>query len=866
MRILQDWNRRIGLALVVLTFSVYYATASRTIDFWDSGEFVATAYTLGIPHQPGTPLYVLVGRVFTVLAAGLPVAFAVNLMSSFFASMACLFVYLTGVRLQRDWAEEREDPSPPWLVYTGAATGTLFLAFSHTFWTNAIEAEVYSIAAFTLAFAAYLSVRWYERRDLASSATIMLIIVYLMGLSIGFHMGSILVYPGVVVLALLSDRKALRSLDILLVSVAIGAFVLSTMGFADGLVMTLFGGAVALAVWRWLTWGSRDEPQRVAYFSLAGIALFVLGISVHLFMMIRAAQDPAINQSDPRTFDALMSVLRREQYPTRDIFVREALDGGWAGLWWQINHFWGSAVWQPGQSLAGSRAIGYLQQFTFLPDPGFLDRFLPLGLWLYGLFAQARGNWRLFGGFFTTLLVNSIGLILLLNFNDHEVRDRDYFYFGAYQFLALFLGLGAGALLRNVWLGLRDASWHRPVLLASCVLLVGIPMMPVLFAGAGEVGHPKWFQHDRSDNAIARNYGHNILAGLPPHAILCTNGDNDTFPLWYLQEVEGFRRDVRVVNLSLINLPWYLRQLRDLEPTLPIEWTDEQLHRKAPIRYKNWRTELVSQELPDGEIAWVRDMAIWHVLQNIRAAGEGRQLYYAVTVPNSNIGQWVPYMDMEGLVYRVTDTRSPDELPTINVEKIWQNFQQVYDLTGVVDEDGYPDSTIYRDHNTAHLLRNYPAALARIGYIEAVEKRHQYSEPALEMAYRMDPTFPILADVMPIVYLQLAQPDKAIEVARSFLGKVSDDIEMAIDLAEALITIDDIPRAVAWSEELVEWEPDNPVYVRLLYQAYALAERGDEAEAVLEDWIQRTGDSEARQELERYRRERTLQPLDESTP
>ena len=226
-------------------------------------------------------------------------------------------------------------------------------------------------------------------------------------------------------------------------------------------------------------------------FALAGIALFFLGLSVHLFMLIRTTQDPFINQSVPDTFQRLMMVIRREQYPPRSIFHREA------PLAWQIGHLLGTSVWKEGTSLAGSRVIGFLQQFTFLPRPGFLDSFVAIGLGLYGLVSQWRGDKRLFAGFLTILLINSVGLLLVLNFTATEVRDRDYFYFGAFQFWALFMALGAGALLRTIWQATRQNA--LPLARAAAVGLLVVALLPVLWPN-----HPKFYAHDRSEDVIAR--------------------------------------------------------------------------------------------------------------------------------------------------------------------------------------------------------------------------------------------------------------------------------------------------------------------------------------------------------------------------
>lgn len=830
-------DHQIATLLFALSLVVYGMTASPTISFWDCAEFTATAYTLGIPHQPGTPLYVLVGHVFSLLPLGIGIAHKINLMSAFFSALAISFMYLTAVRLQSTWRET--EASPPWLSRAGAACGALFLAFSTTFWNNAIEAEVYALASFTLALTAFMSVVWYQMRERPASATLMLLIVYLMGMSIGFHMGSILVFPGVFVLVLLARDKALKTFDLALVSAVMAAFVLSTMKMPDFLVILLAGGAALVATWRAVTWGSQDEIEQNRFFALIGIALFVLGLSVHFFMMIRAHHDPLINQTDPTSFDALMSVLRREQYPPRSMFQREA------PLVWQLGHLWGTSFWQSGQ-LAGRQVIGYQQQFTFLGHGvTFADRFVPLALWLLGIFYQLRGNWRLGASFLTTLLINSIGLLMVLNFTSGEVRDRDYFYAGFYQFAALFISLGVGGLLRGLWVGVaRQRAW---LLRAAGAFVVVLPVIPLTGMVPG-VHHEKWFEHDRSRNWIPYYYARNIIDSVPPNSILCTYGDNDTFPLWYLQEVEGFRTDVRVVNLSLVNLPWYIKQLRDYEPTLPITWNDRQIDGKERIQFRRWETDLKAQQFPDESVAWIRDMVLWHVIQNNRWE---REIYFAITVPDDAIGMFYPYLRMEGMVFRLTADEGEDGRPSFDPDKMWENFTQKYDFTSViVPGTRVADHSIYRDAQTAHLLRNYPATLGRIGWFSAQQGNFDRAIEALEWAYGLEPSFPMVASALPIVYLQRQDVDAALDAGRRTLPYQTHPSQSAMELGEALLRLREDAAAAEWAKDLLEVAPFEPDYVQLRVRALLLDGREQEARAVVEEWVARTGDTGARDNFE----------------
>jgi hypothetical protein len=532
-----------------------------------------------------------------------------------------------------------------------------------------------------------------------------------------------------------------------------------------------------------------------------------------------------------------------------------------APLLWQLGHMWGTSYWQSGQ-VAGLQAVGYQQQFTFLGSGvSFADRFVPLALWLLGIFYQIRGNWRVGASFLTTLVINSLGLMLLLNFTDSEVRDRDYFYTGFYQFASLFIALGVGGLLRGFWVGVaRERAW---LLKGAGAFLVLLPMLPILSGFTG-VTHQKWFEHDRSRNWIPYYYSRNILDSVPENAILCTYGDNDTFPLWYLQEVEGFRTDVRVVNLSLVNLPWYIKQLRDYEPSLPITWTDRQIDGDEPVQFRRWTTDLRAQRFPDGSVAWIRDMVLWHVIQNNRW---NQEIYFAITVPNDAIGMFYPYLEMEGMVFRLTPTENDSDLPRVDVEKMWQNFTELYDFTSVVDEDGRADHSIHRDPQTAHLLRNYPASLGRIGWYSAQDGNYERAIRALEWAYDLEPGFPMVASALPIVYLQMNDVEAALEAGRRVLPhQPSHPSTPALELGDAFLQVEADDAAAEWAGDLLAAAPNEPEYMMLRVRALLLSGRIEEARADVEDWMQRTGDTTARDELEAMIRElqRTLESPDSS--
>ena len=173
---------------------------------------------------------------------------------------------------------------------------------------------------------------------------------------------------------------------------------------------------------------------------------------------------------------------------------------------------------------------------------------LPLLLGLIGLFFQysrdRRGCWLNFLMFFMT----GIAIVLYLNQSPLQVRERDYAYAGSFYFFSLWIGLGVSALANN-----SVRSGKVVPCFITAFLCLGIPALMAV---------ENWDDHDRSDRYTARELGMNYLRGVGTEGILVTHGDNDTFPVWYAQEVEGFRTDVRVVNTSLLGADWHIDQMK----------------------------------------------------------------------------------------------------------------------------------------------------------------------------------------------------------------------------------------------------------------------------------------------------------------
>jgi hypothetical protein len=724
----------VAAGIFVLTLAVYAVTLGPTTDFWDCGEFITTSHIVGVPHQPGTPLYVLVGRVFDVLLGNpdleqpaLRTAWAINFMSAFFSALAVMLVYLVIWELAR-----RVHPDAKLFAHVGGVVGALFLAFSETYWNNAVEAEVYGLAAFMIILLTWLTIRWYERMQHGGSANLLLLVIYLLGLGVGFHLGTLLAYPGIFVLVFfmaIRKRTELPVADLVLMSAGLGIFLFSTMNKENTLILVLLGIYLTAVIVRAVQ-GHR--------FALWGSALFFIGLTVHIMMMIRAGAtpEPFINQTAPDNFGTLMSVIRREQYPTLSNLERKA------PLLWQYGYYYKFL----------------LKQFYFLGNgtSGLAVASTVIGPLLLAAVGLVQGVRRVFPLILVPIVnyvVNGELLTLVLNFSDHEVRDRDYFYFAAFLFFAVFIGLGASSLLR-FYVGKEGKcaaamekagqSWSQavaqvkasPLVLITAAVLVIIAVVPIT------PGHTKFFEHDRSENRIAHEYAWNILAGLDENAIIFTNGDNDTFPIWYLQAVEHFRRDVTVVNLSLINLPWYIKQLKYGDPALDFGMTEEEIDaiNSRAIHYQELFRDLrlgkLGLRLPrtDAQIEAMSQQereqflltCIWelkngdenkvlrktrptpqvsryvqtvlyesllvkeYIVPQIIAVNQDqhkRPVFFAVTIPQENMERWFSRLQMEGMAYRLMDTPSDDGMPTTDPQRVLENMLGVYRMGALNDGD-----------------------------------------------------------------------------------------------------------------------------------------------------------------------------------
>ncbi len=512
------------------------------------------------------------------------------------------------------------------------------------------------------------------------------------------------------------------------------------------------------------------------------MTMILIGYSTYALIFIRSAADPPIDENDPETTEAIVSYLKREQYgqtpllsgytynnrigridtrrkvsfprrysqdPNHEREYRNYPSDLSFFLHYQVNHmyvryFLWNFVGKASDvqdapaivTFSDRRAEPYFQQTPSEKASRNAYYGLPLLLGLMGMGFHFLRDWRRAFSVLILFLVTGLGIILYLNQTPMQPRERDYSYVASFFAFSLWVGIGATGVLQL----LREAVEDRLAAFATGGMLWSVGGVLFLIV-------PLWMamvnfdDHDRSGRYVAPDYAYNMLMSLDQNAVLFTNGDNDTFPLWYLQEVEGIRRDVRVVNLSLLNTQWYIRQLKNQQAResapLPISFSDAQIDNLNFIRWTPREvalpvdrrrlledtalsipapdTSLIMSPMkwtPEGRpfgrdeagnevrVMHIADQVALNMLMTNARDGWKRPIYFAVTVSPDGQLDLQHFFQLEGQAYRVVPIRNESTLgrvvPTITPERL-----RKFRFTGLNDPD------VYFDENIRRMVDNY---------------------------------------------------------------------------------------------------------------------------------------------------------------
>jgi hypothetical protein len=377
-------------------------------------------------------------------------------------------------------------------------------------------------------------------------------------------------------------------------------------------------------------------------------------------------------------------------------------------------------------------------------------------------------------------------------------------------------------------LGLIDEIKERffrsnPGPASYAILVLAFALVPVNMA------RTNYFQANRSGNYVAWDYSYNLLQSCEKDAILFTNGDNDTFPLWYLQDVEGIRRDIRIVNLSLVNTNWYIHQLKNQEPygskKVPISIPDVRIENIQPIfpyqatdreiqlpktvidQYGVKDTSLTNRgsikftlapTISFGQYSGLRvqDILVYDI---IRTNNWERPIYFAMTVSDDGKIGLRDYMRLEGLAFRFVPKQGP-YWQILDDQKMWTNFFTEIENPSLEYQPGFlwrglNDSSTYFDEDVRRIMSNYRQAFLALGAYYANIKR----EPLkfAEVLNRMETVIPRSIIEMPLAmkfdisnYYSLAGRT---ETAHQYLEEILGEVKPIVDRGEVPAVTQDNP-------------------------------------------------------------------------
>ncbi len=867
------------IALIIITGGVYLYTVAPTLSFWDCGEFIASAYTLSVPHPPGTPFYVLLGRlwlmIFGLIAAVLPiskeVAWHMNLLSLGFSVAALALLYKLILRIARSFARNGNNEKTHIIA---AFAACLALAFFRTYWENAVETEVYAASTFAFLLINYFGFLWYESvKNGTPKHHYIILSFYAIFLSTGIHLISFLMFVPFYVFVLIVERRYLKDLLFLL----LGVFQLFLFSLTFIFPVSLYAvtliiiGAILLAGII-LPLNNRRKYGNWKFFWVSVLAI-VAGLSAELYLPIRAAKltelykDPAVNeqylagkQIAPRinecnpgeSFRDFDDVLHRRQYgPNRLPFPRQTQETtGYStlvGYFWQMHLFFRYLYWQPAHEGVNRyfRAV-ILTLFSLFIAWGLVDLF--------------RKEKRLFVFKIAILFMLSFAMVGYLNLKfspsdpnpkhkPHEVRERDYFFHTGHVYFGMFMGLGFLAFLD--WLK-KETKGNRLARIGGTTGVLAFSVMP-FFANLPI--------STRYGDFTPRDYGYNMLITCDDNSVLFTNGDNDTFPLWFAQEVLGIKRRVTVANLSLINTSWYIKQLKYWG--VPISFSEFIIDRLEPVVTRDRRVIYVKDIMIRNIIATNAGVSLknedYFLTQEefaelyIKGYQGKIPIYFATTVSEDNYRGFKPYLRLEGLVYRLVG-ESGNPASYVNAEKTRHMFYNTYRYTGIFGpgkqeflsrilddfdrrkkEGEFYDFDISYDENTRRLYSNYAMGLHQLGF--AYQERGYISGTldAWRFARMFEPFQSYFFDWnLALVFANLGIKDSV----DHYLSLIDlKDPTMMIRIAHVYQSIEADENAIEYYRKAINMNPRMPQPYIGLHGLYL--ERYDTASAaqIISEWL-----------------------------
>ena len=671
-------NNITGWVVFGIAAIIYTLTVERTASYWDCGEFIAVSYKLMVPHPPGAPLFLLIGRMFSFLAMGdvTQVAYWINMISVLSSAFSILFLFWTITLLGRKLlgvTEKTADENQKWILIAAGFIGAMACTFSDSYWFSAVEAEVYGMSAFFTAFVIWAVLKWELIEDESRSNRWLILTAYMVGLSIGVHLLNLVTIPALAFIYYFKKFTKVTRWGIIgtlgvsgiiilvimvgiipgLPSVAGGfeLFFINSLGmpFGSGLIIFVLLLIAGLA---YSIHYSQSRGKVLMNTILLSLTFVLIGYSSYSLVLIRSNFDPPIDENNPENIMSFVSYLKREQYGNRPLFHGQYFDARLTdqkqgapvytqgeekyevidhkieqvydpnrttifprayssepnhireyrrimnlgsgevptfadNIEFMIKHqmghmYWRYFMWNFSGRESDIQDAGWLSPIDAMSDvpPSIAQNrgrnnylMLPLLLGFVGLLFQYRKDPKSFSVVILLFILTGLALTVYLNSPPVEPRERDYIYPGSFYAFSIWIGLGVISLYA---IFANFISNRKTAIAAAFLVSLSVPIIML---------QQNWDDHDRNDRYFSVDSAKNFLASCAYNAILFTGGDNDTFPLWYSQDVEGFRTDTRVVVLSYFNTDWYIeqmtRQMYESEP-FPFSLSEKDYRQGSP--------------------------------------------------------------------------------------------------------------------------------------------------------------------------------------------------------------------------------------------------------------------------------------------
>jgi hypothetical protein len=389
---------------------------------------------------------------------------------------------------------------------------------------------------------------------------------------------------------------------------------------------------------------------------------------------------------------------------------------------------------------------------------------LPLLLGLVGMLWQwrkGREGKQQFLVVMLLFLMTGLAIVVYLNQTPLQPRERDYAYAGSFYAFAIWIGMGVGMISEKV--RVKSAKYATLMAVLSAIVCLLVPI---------QMASQTWDDHDRSGRYTCRDFGANYLNSMQRegHPIILTNGDNDTFPLWYNHEVEGVRTDTRVVNMEYLQTDWYIDQMKRQaydSPPLPISLSHED-YKEGKMEYVPIDTDSIA--IGPATISLKGKKGLFKnelmVLDMLLQANWERPVYMSISMGSDILPFLRDHLVLEGLAYRISPTTTTQR---IDVERIYDNIMHRFRYGGLSTKGIYVDEDVKRMANTHQLIMGVliDSLLQRGDLKRALTVCHKWQK---EMPQENVP-YTEYALSMARCYYMARQPEKGDQIVSSLLRR-----------------------------------------------------------------------------------------------